>query len=689
MSSAFTPRKAEGGWRLTLNRLLPSACGLVLAALAAAPLFSNPGFLSTRGIGDSPNLLFRVHQLLASLAAGEFPARWMPDAAYGYGLPYFTYYASASTHLAAALKAYGFSYVSALKLTQALALLAGAGGLWGWLRAAGFSRGAAALAAAAYTFAPFHLVNLYIRGDSLAELWAQGLFPWALWAAQRLLEQPTFARAGALADVVALLILTHNISALNFLPLVGLYLALGGWRRARTRWPAAALAVLWGLALTAFFWLPALREGEFVQLGDLTRGYFFYGNHFRGGDLFQWTPLFDYAGQPFSLGLVQTALAAAGLVVWLWRAVAHRRWPAVEVFLVAGLALTTLLITPLSSPLWEHVPLLRYTQFPWRFLAPQALFLAALTGYLAAPAGAEAGWRRWGRIGVSGLGGLALAVSALAGLRLEFIPLTDADVTAERLNVYEYFTTALGNTVNAEYLPSAVRPRPFTSAALLGRAPRLTALSGTAEGERVWRRGAAEEWQVRVAGPEPAVMAFPTFYWPGWEAAIDGQPAPVRAAEGLGWLTVEAPAGAHTVTFRLGRTPLRLGAEVFSLLALVVPAAVYLWRRRRAVSLTPSTAAWRPWLLVSGMGVLGFLVLRLIPSAPPSAAPLSMDFDTLAYPHAAPVRFANGAALTQVAYSATHLPSGATLTVTTHWRAPVTATAVFQIAAPLANFAAP
>ena len=72
------------------------AAALFISIIAAWPLLSDPGFLNTRGGGDSPFLLQRVQQLGLALADGHFPVRWMPDASYGYGYPFFNYYAPLS-----------------------------------------------------------------------------------------------------------------------------------------------------------------------------------------------------------------------------------------------------------------------------------------------------------------------------------------------------------------------------------------------------------------------------------------------------------------------------------------------------------------------------------------------------------------------------------------------------------------
>jgi len=702
VSSGGSRQVAVGRWRDRLYRRLPPAFCFLLTALAVLPLFSDPGFLLTRGIGDSPNLLFRVQQLLTALAAGEFPARWMPDAAYGYGMPYFTYYASASTHVAALLKLYGFSFVAALKLTQALALLAGAAGMFGWLRALGAPRAAAGLAAAAYTFTPFHLVNVYIRGDSLAELGAMGLFPLALWAAQRLAAQPGFGRALVLALAAAALVCTHNVSALIFLPFLGLQVIACSFQENARHRMIGVLALLWGLALAAFFWLPALAEGGAVQLGDLTQGYFFYGNHFRGADLLQAGMIFDYQSQPFSLGLIPTALAAAGALALAWRAGRERRWTWTHAFLFIGLAVSTLMVTPLSRPVWEALPLLRYTQFPWRFLGLQALFASALAAGLwrweASDTPPSAVRRPRADFLAAGTGALLLAAAGLLGLRPEFIPLTDADVTAGRLNLYEYATTAIGNTVNSEYLPQAVRPRPFTSDVMLGRAPRLKTLSGAAEGERRWKRGAREQWRITVAGDAPATVAAPTYFWPGWRGEADGAPLAVRAADGLGWLAFDVPPGAHTVTLWLDRTPLRAAAEVFSLLALIVPSGVAAYRRAhtgelelkiRAFGYSLRSFVLRPLSFVLGLLVLGFGILRFLPDAPPSPLPLNIDFDTLAYPHHDRVRFEGGFALTRLAYSVETAARGEAVTVQTEWDLARSVSAHFRLRLPPPSSAQP
>ena len=85
------------------------AAALLIAGAAAFPLFTQSGLLNTRGGGDSPFLLQRLQQLVAALSDGHFPVRWMPDANYGYGYPFFNYYAPLSIYVALLFRFIGWA----------------------------------------------------------------------------------------------------------------------------------------------------------------------------------------------------------------------------------------------------------------------------------------------------------------------------------------------------------------------------------------------------------------------------------------------------------------------------------------------------------------------------------------------------------------------------------------------------
>ncbi|MBN1261954.1 MAG: hypothetical protein JXB35_14845, partial [Anaerolineae bacterium] len=285
--------------------LLLLTFAILVGVLAAAPLWG-PGIVNTRGGGDSPFLLQRTLEMAENLRHGSFPARWMSHAAYDLGYPFFNHYGALPFYLSGGLTALGISPLLAIQATQTLGFVLASVFMLLWARRLFHNPAAVLLATTAYTFAPFHLVNVYVRGDSLSEFYAFIWYPLIFWALDRVAERPTRGRFAAATLAYSALILTHNVSVLTFSPFAGVYLLmrcltkLPGEQRRNLRHLAraagqAALPFVAGMLLTAWFWLPALAETRYGQMGpEFTAGYFHYTNHFRGRDLVQSSFLFDY-----------------------------------------------------------------------------------------------------------------------------------------------------------------------------------------------------------------------------------------------------------------------------------------------------------------------------------------------------------------------------------------------------------
>ncbi len=693
----------------------PAAALLVVCLIVAVPLWG-PGMINTRAGGDSPFLLQRTQQMAVNLQDGVFPVRWMPDAAYGLGYPFFSYYAALPFYLSGGLVVLGLDVLSAVKVVQSLFLFAAALAMYAWARRLLAGRPGALLAAAAYTLAPFHLVNLYVRGDSLSEFAAFAFYPLILWALDRLADRPSLRRAVLPALAYAGLVVTHNLSALIFSPFAITYVVVLVLPRAGSDGPGAAQsrpsgaasagcrlawssgALLLGILLSAWYWLPALGEVDQVQLTAQTTGYFHYSNHFRAADLVQTSLLFGYelradAPSPFAMGLAQAVLLLVAGAVLVARRARSRvaghdcradsaRWA----FVFGGLVLATVCITPLSGLLWDHLPLLEMVQFPWRFLSVQSLFAAVLIGGVINLEGGR-GWA------VAAALIAILGVAQLGDLRPEYLSISSQEVTVERLQLYEMFTGNIGTTVRHEYLPEDVVPRPYTGAALFepDGEPRVLAVSGELVGAReTERKSTQRSWEVE-AGDGGAEVAFPVYYWPGWKAAVDDQRAELRSTKDLGHASLFVPEGGHVVKIWLGRTPLRAGAEATSAAAALLVLAVIVrdvYLRRRYGQGGAEQACASPYAQAVPLGVavvcvLGMFVL-LAPDVSGEANDLTMDFAAMPYLHHNPGGVALGPArLESYAYSSEEIAPGSTITVTLYWDEPVSDTrAELRLVAP-------
>jgi hypothetical protein len=657
---------------------------VVLVALAAAGPLLGPGMVNTRGGGDSPFLLQRTHQLVESLRAGALPARWMPDAAYGFGFPFFSYYSALPFYMAAALTLAGMDILLALRFVQTVGFLVSGIAMYGWVRRACGNPWAASLAGAAYAVAPFHLVNVYVRGDSLSEFFAFAFYPLVLWGLEGLLdgraEEVHIARARMTVTgawvwpglAYAGLVATHNISALIFSPFVLLYLLAMLFRRPdRRRYVlvTGALAVVFGLMISAWVWLPALTETDLVQSQTLTDDYFHYARHFRAFDLVQRSMLFSYStapgrDSPFAMGLPQAMLGLAGALALLGTAVSrhsrlpeHRTGRSTILFLLSGLTISTLMITPGSRLVWDSLPLLPLIQFPWRFLSVQSLFVAAATSALV-PA------RRAGVVVALGLAAV-LAVGVLVPLRPERLHIGADDVTVERLHLYELFTQNIGTTIRYEWLPRDAVPRPFTSDALVEPGALLGAVSledGTVSASLLERGPVCQEWSTEGDG---GWTLFPVYYWPGWSATVDGHRVPIEPAQGSGLISLEVPPGDHVVALRLRRTPVRRFADILSAVATI---AIVI-----SIGATCRMVRWRRVVAALGSAAVPAAMVLLLPAGVRTdTSALTMDFDRMPYLHHNPsgVAFGDGLRLESYALGDDELLPGDRLPVDLEWSVP-------------------
>ncbi|MBK8430217.1 MAG: hypothetical protein IPL28_02485 [Chloroflexi bacterium] len=84
----------------------------------------------------------------------------------------------------------------------------------------------------------------------------------------------------------------------------------------------------------------------------------------------------------FNLGIAQWVPGGLGMAFAVWRTI-RREWAkaAEPLFYAIAALLLVGLMLPLSTAVWEAIPLLPFIQFPWRLLGPAASLLAVLAGY--------------------------------------------------------------------------------------------------------------------------------------------------------------------------------------------------------------------------------------------------------------------------------------------------------------------
>lgn len=509
--------------------------------------------------------LQRIALLGRYLEAGDLFPRWAPDLQLGFGYPVFSYYASSTYYLTELIHRLGLGYPHAFIAAFALLVLAAGGGAYAFASDSFGNRDWPALVTAvAYIYSPYLLTNVYMRG-AIAEVGALALLPWLLWSARRLLRSGGASRY-VLPLVLTLggLAVTHNITLLFVPPLLlGFMLIhwwLGGRNLAVLGW--AALAGVLAVAISAFFWLPLIVERPYLADTAYTiakslwlpRSIWTWDNFLDAG----WT--YDHSlSWPVRLGLGQLLLAGAGFIL------ARRRDPE-WLWLCATTVVAGLLASAWALPLWQSNDILPIAQFPWRLLSIMSLPLALFTGGLAAaPATA--------RLASLVAAGAILLVIFNQTPRLHWIGVFDSQAPPLSLPVIMQSEIEKGVDQGGQSNSSVQEFRPRWADQVLLLDP-ATVSQGNDQFDVDLTVAGPRGLDARLRAKSSIALRFTTYYFPGWSVWLDGIAQRIYPSTNLGLLTVDIPAGEHTLQLRWTGTALQYWAAWASMAALVLVALI-------------------------------------------------------------------------------------------------------------------
>ncbi len=524
-----------------------------------------------------------VHRVAAMRHAWEngiYFTRWLPDLAFGYGYPFFIYREPGPLYAILVPHLLSLPLPAASNLFYALAIVAAGWFMLLWVRDVAGVR-AGLVSAVAYMAAPYILIDAFVRGNA-PESMALPLFPFLLWIGRRWMIKGNAAPFLLAALGLALLSLSHNISLLIFVPSLLVYLLIIGLLN-QLPWLSiiGRLALLFGLGLgvTFFYTGGALLEMDQVtlNLSTVTRNNDFHFNFASFKEILAPVSANDpnLVNPPLliRLGWIPFVLALIGATTPLWNCwiSKEQRWHVL--LMIFSAAIYLFMALSISLPLWEGLPLINFVQFPWRFIGRAALPVAFLAGmpFMTTPAEVDHSRRR--------LIFNVATVIASALLILEAIPALyprycdeEAFPTIVDVHSYESASGLVGVDPEGSYFPRTVLQRPQGSPLEAdyreGNTPQRfdhALLPGGATVEIDYDGlGATAVFD----SPQAFMFQYGSFFFPGWSAAIDGEPVSIIPSDPEGLITFSVPPGEHTVTIGWGSTPLRSALTLLSILAL-------------------------------------------------------------------------------------------------------------------------
>lgn len=603
---------------------------LALSLFAWAPLLTPAYFFNAH---DARHSVFFLVEFDQTFRDGYLWPRWAPDFAFGYGYPLFNMYAPLAYYAAELLVLLGMGMTAAVKSIYILATIVAGLGMFGFVRRL-FGPRAGLLAAVVYMYAPFHLVEIYVR-SAFAEFVSLAVVPFVFWAFTELIAAPNRRRVALAGLAYGLLALTHHTSFFTFTPVLMLYILYlilvkvtgGGWQSRKvaksqgrtlatptTNSPpspitafirhalyAAAGGVL-GVLLAAIYLIPVLAETRFIKVEQWTSGSYNYLQHFvYFSQFFEEAWGYGYAGPgtlddfSYQLGIVLFALVIFATVASVVQRYPHR---VTAVFFFAATLIAILLMSPLAEPVWRVIPIASLVQFPWRLLVITAFTMSVVGGALVAAVeqgsreqGADAQKNRNSQFAIQnspftihhspGLYLLTLIV-ILGSFNYTLPQYTEIPAWAETpLAVVNWDRDSIVDRVG---MVAATEEQPQTSpmeAQYLAGEPLTTAglISGEGTVEMLHHGGSSDE--VRVTASGPATLQFYTYDYPGWQVYLNGQPLAHRAEPPHALVTIDVPPGEHIARLQMESTPPRTLGAILSGLAALVMAGLALVPARR------------------------------------------------------------------------------------------------------------
>jgi len=395
----------------------------VLILVFCLPIFwflFQPGFPIT---DDGTWMVVRLASFHQTLKTGQFPVRFLETLNHGYGYPVLNFLYPLPFYLGEIIHLLGFSFVNSVKILFGLSFLFSGLGMFLFVRQK-FGNFAGLIASGLYIYFPYHLYDVFIRG-SLGEAVALAVAPFVFWRADKLLQSSkNINNIALLALAIGILIPSHNTLAMLFLLALGIYLL---FQSRRPDYLKIFLAGLWGLGISAFFWIPAIFELPLTRAGMI-----------KVADFQKYFLTWENFGQ--MVGLASVIMFVFVIFVLPLKArqlLKGKQILAMLMIFVLGMFFSL----PVSEFLWKNSPLPQFVQFPWRFLSLIAFCFAFVMGILTSK--------------------LPKAIGILSVLTFVLVNLLSLNVKYQYFDDSYYSTNDDTTTVKNEYMPKWITVDPL------------------------------------------------------------------------------------------------------------------------------------------------------------------------------------------------------------------------------------
>lgn len=479
-------------------------CVLLASLVLLWPLFRQGFFITD----DGDWMIIRFSSFYQSIAEGQFPVRFLGRLNHNYGYPVVNFLYPGFLYAGSFIRVLGFSYVDTIKIIISLSI-AGSGLLLYFTLKKYHETLESVAGTVSFVLSPYVVFDLYKRG-SVGELFA-------FLSASLLLFGIVGRYIWIIPLATAALLISHNSLALIFLVVISTYLCC---------FPKIleyGKALLIGIGMATFFWLPALYERRYIIFDSVS------------------------VSDPFSYFITQdnAFLLGFGVIAALFILFNHSRKIVVFDKIIAFTILVSAFFSlPMSAFIWKSIPLAsQLVQFPFRFLS-----VVSLMGAFSIASG----------ISLLSKKNKVIVIFLFVCLLIYSTVYKQQFITYVNHGEGYYSTNEGTTTVRNEYMPKWVKEmnihRPRT---------KVEVISGDAE------YSSYEETPQRIIGildvKQQSQIQINTIYYPGWGVTLDGILRPVEYNNPYGLMRFVVEKGKYTLEASFRETGFRLIADIISL----------------------------------------------------------------------------------------------------------------------------
>ena len=493
-------------------------------------------------------------EVLGQWRHGIVYPRWSSLSHFGYGEPTFLFYPPISWMLGAVL---GW-FLPWTLVTGAF--------VWIVLSLAGFSmfllarewlgRNEAIFAAVFYVANPYFIVIVYWR-SAFAELAAGVLIPLLVLVIVRS-QNEAYKATVPLALIVAAGWLTNAPSAVmvNY-SLFLLLLVIAGFRRSPKILFAGIAGIVLGALLAGFYLFPAYYEQRWVNIAQAV------SEGLRPQDNFLFAKTTDPDHNIFNhlISVIALSEIIALIIAGFFSSKFRKTWPVVFSALAIWGGVMSLSMMSGTNIFWNHLPELRFMQFPWRWLlclnVPLALFVTSA-------------WKRW-----SPRAFLFLALLCFIAYEWHTVLPPWWNKTADIVEMQDNQLSGQGDEGTDEYVPLS-----GDAYELKQDAPkvRYSGLGSAQVDIHDWRD---ESRSFTAVTTQPGQLILRLFNYPAWKVMVNENVIHAGTDAITAQMIIPVQAGINHIQIRFIRTWDRTAGGISSAIAAIFILGMAIWQRKK------------------------------------------------------------------------------------------------------------